>query len=357
MNKLVKKIGVASLIIATCCVSTYAKDKVYKLKMATTWGPTVSPLIDAAKDVSKIAEKLSNGRLKIRVDASNKHKSPFGVFDMVKGGQYDLGHSASYFWKGKDLDTLPFTTLPFGLTATEQYAWFYYGGGLELMQKAYAKHGMYSFPAGNTGTQMGGWFRKEIKSLEDLKGLKMRIAGLAGEIWAKLGVNVVNIPGSELYTALERKTIDAAEWTAPYMDVKMGFHKLAPYYYTGWQEPGSELQVLVNKKSFAKLPKDLQDILVAAIRISTNTMTYHHFYLNAQTWSKIEKDYPNIKVKTFPKEVMDKLKQANKEIKAELAKKSAILKEVFESQDAYMKKAREWTKMSEYNYIKSSLGE
>ncbi len=357
MKKIAKKIGVLSLVLATCSVGVYAKDKVYKLKMATTWGPTTSPLIDAAKDVSKIAESLSNGRLKIRVDAANKHKSPFGVFDMVKGGQYDLGHSASYFWKGKDLDTLPFTTLPFGLTATEQYAWFYYGGGLELMQKAYSKHGMYSFPGGNTGTQMGGWFRKEIKSLEDLKGLKMRIAGLAGEIWSKLGVNVVNIPGTELYTALERKTIDAAEWTAPYMDVKMGFHKLAPYYYTGWQEPASELQVLVNKKSFEKLPKDLQGILVSAIRLSADNMTYHHFYLNAQTWSKLEKDYPNIKVKTFPKEVMDKLKKANKEIKAQLSKKSALLKEVFESQEAYMKKAREWTKMSEYRYLKSSIEE
>ncbi len=130
--------------------------KTYTLTMATTWGPTLTPLIDSAQNMAKYAETISNGRLKIRVDASNKHKSPLGILDMVKGGQYDMGHSASYYWKGKDLATLPFTSMPFGMTAPEQYAWFYQAGGLELMQKVYAKHGVLSFPGGSTGVQMGG---------------------------------------------------------------------------------------------------------------------------------------------------------------------------------------------------------
>ena len=180
--------------------------------MATTWTETTSPLFDAAKNMAKIANTMSNGRLDIKIDAANKHKSPFRVLDMVKGGQYDMAHSTSYYWKGKDINTLPFTSMPFGLTSPEQYAWFYYGGGMELMQKVYEKHGVLSFPGGSTGVQMGGWFRKEINTLDDLKGLKMRIPGFAGEIMAKLGVQVTNNAPGELYTSLERNTIDALEW-------------------------------------------------------------------------------------------------------------------------------------------------
>jgi TRAP-type mannitol/chloroaromatic compound transport system substrate-binding protein len=165
------KFFVVVALAAVLSTAAFAKDKVYKWKLATTWGPTLSPFIDAPRNLAKMVEEMSNGRLIIRVDASNKHKSAFGILDMVKGGQYDMGHSASYYWKGKDINTLPLTTMPFGMTAPEQYAWFYYGGGLELMQKVYKKHKVLSFPGGNTGNQMGGWFRKEIHSVDDLKGL------------------------------------------------------------------------------------------------------------------------------------------------------------------------------------------
>ena len=333
----------------------FANEKVYKLKMATTWGPTLSPLIDTSKNMAKIAEEMSNGRLKIRVDAANKHKAPFGVFDMVKAGQYDIGHSASYYWKGKDINLLPFTSMPFGLTAPEQYAWFYYGGGLELMQKAYSKYGMYSFPGGNTGVQMGGWFRKEIKSVADLKGLKMRIPGFAGEIMAKVGVEVTNIAPAELFMALERNSIDALEWVGPSMDIKMGFHKVAPFYYTGWHEPASEMQFMVNKDSFNKLPKDLQKILVVAMRVAAYDMYIQDYDLNATAWQEMKKEYPNIKVKTLPKDVMVALKKANKELRVDLSAKNPLLKEILDSQDAYMKKVREWSKMSDYLYLKDNL--
>ncbi|RXJ82134.1 TRAP transporter substrate-binding protein DctP [Arcobacter sp. F2176] len=333
----------------------FANEKVYKLKMATTWGPTLSPLIDTSKNMAKIAEEMSNGRLKIRVDAANKHKAPFGVFDMVKAGQYDIGHSASYYWKGKDINLLPFTSMPFGLTAPEQYAWFYYGGGLELMQKAYSKYGMYSFPGGNTGVQMGGWFKKEIKSVADLKGLKMRIPGFAGEIMAKVGVEVTNIAPAELFMALERNSIDALEWVGPSMDIKMGFHKVAPFYYTGWHEPASEMQFMVNKDSFNKLPKDLQKILVVAMRVAAYDMYIQDYDLNATAWQEMKKEYPNIKVKTLPKDVMVALKKANKELRVDLSAKNPLLKEILDSQDAYMKKVREWSKMSDYLYLKDNL--
>ncbi|ADG93124.1 Extracellular solute-binding protein, family 7 [Arcobacter nitrofigilis DSM 7299] len=346
-----------AILLLALLLSTqlFANEKVYKLKMATTWGPTLSPLIDTSRNMAKLAEEMSNGRLQIRVDAANKHKAPFGVFDMVKAGQYDIGHSASYYWKGKDINLLPFTSMPFGLTAPEQYAWFYYGGGLELMQKAYSKYGMYSFPGGNTGVQMGGWFRKEIKSLDDLKGLKMRIPGFAGEVMAKLGVEVTNIAPAELFMALERNSIDALEWVGPSMDIKMGFHKVAPFYYTGWHEPASEMQFMVNIHSFNKLPKDLQKILVVAMRVAAYDMYIQDYDLNATAWQEMKKEYPNIQVKTLPKDVMDALKKANKELRVDLSAKNPLLKEILDSQDAYMKKVREWSKMSDYLYLKDNL--
>ncbi len=349
------KLLVATAMLAGLSTASLAKDKVYKWKLATTWGPTLSPFIDAPKNMARLVKEMSNGRLIIRVDASNKHKAAFGILDMVKGGQYDMGHSASYYWKGKDINLLPFTSMPFGMTAPEQYAWFYYGEGMDLMQKAYSKHKVLSFPGGNTGNQMGGWFRKEITSVDDLKGLKMRIPGFAGEIMAKLGLTVTNIAPGELYTSLERGTIDALEWVGPGMDIKMGFHKVAPYYYTGWHEPASELQFLVNKKKFNKLPADLQQILKTAIRVSAYDMYIQNYQMSAKAWSKMVKEYPNIKIKTFPKSVMTAMKKANKDLLVEKTQGKPLLKEILDSQAAFQKKAREWTKMSDYLYLKDNL--
>lgn len=346
----------ALLITAlTFCSSALAKEKVYKLTMATTWGPTLSPLIDSAQNMAKYANEMSNGQLEIRIDAANKHKAPLGVFDMVKGGQYDMGHSASYYWKGKDINTLPFTSMPFGLTSPEQYSWFYYGGGLELMQKAYEKHNVLSFPGGSTGVQMGGWFKKEINSLEDLKGLKMRIPGFAGEIMAKVGVMVTNIAPGELYTALDRNSIDALEWVGPSMDIKMGFHKIAPYYYTGWHEPASEMQFLVNKRKFEKLPKHLQIVLTNSMRLAAYDMYIQNYDMNIQAWDEMKKEYPNIIVKTWPKDVMDALKKANIELRDEMKAKSPLLKEILDSQEQYQAKARKWTEISDYLYLNDNL--
>jgi TRAP-type mannitol/chloroaromatic compound transport system substrate-binding protein len=355
LSKTSSRLLIAIALITLLCTTSFAKDKVYKWKLATTWGPTLSPFIDAPNNLAKMVKEMSNGRLIIRVDASNKHKSAFGILDMVKGGQYDMGHSASYYWKGKDIATMPLTTMPFGMTAPEQYAWFYYGGGLELMQKTYSKHKVLSFPGGNTGNQMGGWFKKEINSVADLKGLKMRIPGFAGEVMAKLGVTVTNIAPGELYTSLERGTIDALEWVGPGMDVKMGFHKIAPYYYTGWHEPSTELQYLVNPKKFNKLPKDLQEILRVAMRLTAYDMYIQNYAMSAQSWSKISTDYPDIKIKTFPQPVFDAMKKANQELIVEKTKGQPMLKEILDSQAAFQKKAREWTKMSDYIYIKDNL--
>ncbi len=347
-------LAVASVLLAgVVSGAALAGDKVYRLKLAESW-PTNFPIFgDATKDLAEKVEKMSNGRLKIRVDSKNKHKAPLGIFDMVRAGQYDMGHSASYYWKGKIPNALYFTTMPFGMIAPEQYGWFYHGGGMELMEKVYSKYNVLSFPGGNTGNQMGGWFQKEIKSLDDLKGLKMRIPGFAGEILAELGAKPTNIPAGELYTALDRKTIDALEWVGPSLDLRMGFHKIAPYYYTGWHEPAAELQFLVNKRSMDKLPPDLQEILKTAMRDVAFSMYIRTYHDSAENWAKMKQEFPEIQVKTFPPEVLKAMKQANDKLLAERAAKDPLAKEIIESQQAYMKMAREWTNISDRAYLDS----
>ncbi|WP_210395026.1 TRAP transporter substrate-binding protein [Motiliproteus sediminis] len=351
--KLPKKLMAAATCLAVLASPAMAAEKVYRLKLAETWGPNFPIFGDATKNMAAMAEKMSNGRLQITIDSSNKHKSPFGVFDMVRAGQYDLGHSASYYWKGKVPNTLYFTTMPFGMIAPEQYAWFYHGGGMELMQKVYEPFGLMSFPGGNTGNQMGGWFQKEINSLDDLQGLKMRIPGFAGEVLAKLGASPTNIPPAELYTALERRTIDALEWVGPSLDLRMGFHKIAPYYYTGWHEPATELQFLVNKKKFERLPEDLQEILKVAMKTAAYDMYVHSTHASAENWASMTAEFPNIEVKTFPPEVMNAMRKANDELLAEHAANDAQAKEILDSQRAYLEKARKWINISDKAYLDS----
>ncbi|SEQ90111.1 TRAP-type mannitol/chloroaromatic compound transport system, substrate-binding protein [Amphritea atlantica] len=344
------------LLAVAACASLLASplmaaEKVYRLKLAETW-PTNFPIFgDAPKNMAALADKMSNGRLKITIDSKNKHKAPFGVFDMVRAGQYDMGHSASYYWKGKIPNTLYFTTMPFGMTAPEQYGWFYYGGGQELMDEVYGKFGVMSFPGGNTGNQMGGWFQKEINSVEDLQGLKMRIPGFAGEVLAKLGAKPTNIPAGELYTALERRTIDALEWVGPSLDLRMGFHKIAPFYYTGWHEPATELQFMINKKSYDKLPADLQQILKTAMRTAAYDMYIQSYHESGVNWDRMKKEFPNIQVKSFPADVIAAMRKANDELLAEKAAADPLAKKILDSQSEYMKKARVWTEISDKAYL------
>jgi TRAP-type mannitol/chloroaromatic compound transport system substrate-binding protein len=331
-----------------------AAEKTIKWKLAMTWPSTLTPFASSVQKFAQSVSDMTGGKFVIKVDGKEKHKAALGILDMVKGGQYQMGHSASYYWKGKDITTVFFTTAPFGMTTAEQTAWFYYGGGMDLMQKTYDKFKVLSFPGGNTGVQMGGWFRKEINSLDDLKGLKMRIPGLAGEVFAKLGVNVTNIPAGELYTSLDRGTIDALEWVGPGMDIKMGFHKVAPYYYTGWHEPATELQYLVNKRAYDKLPAEYQAVLKIAMRAATADMYTDNFDASAKAWVQMKTDFPNIKVKTFPATVLKAMKKANDEVMEGYAKENEEFKTVYESQKSYMGMAREWTKMSDYYYIQTT---
>jgi TRAP-type mannitol/chloroaromatic compound transport system substrate-binding protein len=343
-----------ALLIALLPLQLQAKETIYRLKLAETWGPNTPILGDASKNMARLAEQMSNGRLQIRIDSANKHKAPFGVFAMVKSGQYDLGHSSSYYWKGKVPNTLFFSSMPFGMIATEQYAWFYRGGGMELMERVYAPHNLLSFPGGNSDIQMGGWFKNEINSIDDLQGLKIRIPGFAGEVMARVGAKPTNIAPGELYTSLERGTIDALEWVGPAFDLRMGFQKIAPYYYTAWHEPGSETQFLVNKKTWAKLPEDLRVILETAFRVAAFDMYTQAVDANASSWATMKAEYPDIKVRDFPPQVLQAMRQATAALLQEQANNDPLAKEIIDSQAGYLRKVRAWTDISAKAYLDST---
>jgi TRAP-type mannitol/chloroaromatic compound transport system substrate-binding protein len=345
-------LSAAVLAVATTFATTQAlAQENFTLRLAETWGPNFPIFGDTTKRMAELAEEMSGGRLRIRIDSANKHKAPFGVFDMVKAGQYDMGHSASYYWKGKVPETLFFTSMPFGMTAIEQYAWFYHGDGMELMQEVYEPHNMMSFPGGNTGVQMGGWFRKEINSLEDLQGVKMRIPGFAGEVFAEVGVSPTNIPPGELYTALERNTIDAVEWVGPALDLRLGFQQIADYYYTGWHEPATELQFLVNQDTWDELPEDLRAILRTAMRVSSYDMLVQSQHANADAWASIKEKHPNVQIKQFPESVFQAMHKANEKLLMEAAEGNEQAARIIKSQEEYLNKSRAYTDISTRAYL------
>jgi len=351
-----KRFGKIACALTACVLlasPAVAAEKI-RWKCAMTWASTLTPLASPAPRLAKIVSEMTDGNFEIKVEGAEKHKAPLEILDLVKGGQFEMGHTASYYWKGKDITSVFFTSVPFGMTSDEQNAWLYYGDGMKLQEKVYSKFNVLSFPGGNTGVQMGGWFRKEIKTVDDLKGLKMRIPGLAGEVFAKLGVNVTNIAPGELYTSLDRGTIDALEWVGPGMDIKMGFHKIAPYYYAGWHEPASDMQFLINKEAFAKLPPAYQTIVKTAMQAVAADMLADNYDASATAWQQMKTEFPNIKVMIFPEEVLKAMKKANDEVMQAYAAQNAEFKEVYDSQQAYMKKAREWSRISTQYYLETT---
>ena len=340
-----------SEINSTSEVTDQNNFKPIVLKLAHTW-PKGFPVFGESVDkYAELVEAMSDGKIQIRVDSATKHKAAFGIFDFVKSGQYDIGQSASYYYGGKDPDTLFFASMPFSMTQSEQTAWFYEGGGLELANEVYAKHNIEVMLGGNTDMQMGGWFRKEINTIEDLNGLKMRIPGFAGKVIASAGAIPTNIPAGELYQALERGTIDALEWVGPGLDLRMGFHKIAPYYYNGWHEPGTELMYFFNKDSMAKLPEWAKSILKNAAKLTAYDMSTSSFAANAENWQTIKKQYPNVQVKTFPPEVINALIKANDELVDAEKQRSDVAKRILESREAYLNRARAWTNIGEKLYL------
>jgi len=260
-----KKAGLGTAAAATAgaiqAPAVHAQQK-FNWKMVTTWPPKLPYLQTGADRFAERVKEISGGRLTIQVFAGGELVPPLGAFDAVTDGTVEMASGAAYYWAGKAPATQWFAAVPFGMNAQGMAAWFYGGDGLKLWEEVYAPFNLIPRPGGNTGVQMGGWFNKKIETIEDYKGLKMRIPGLGGKVVAKAGGTVVLTPGGEIFTNLERGVIDATEWVGPLHDLRMGFYKAAKYYYyPGWHEPGTTLEYIFNKKAYESLPKDLQMIL------------------------------------------------------------------------------------------------
>ena len=243
------------------------EKKNFSWRLVTTWPKNYPGVGLGPENFAQLVDEMSDGRLKIKVYGNGELIPALEVFDTVSRGTVEMGHGASYYWIGKLPAAQFFTTLPFGLNAQERNAWLHFGGGLELWEKAYEPFNLIPMAGGNTGVQMGGWFNKEINTTEDLKGIRIRMPGLAGEVFTKAGGEAVLMPGSEIFTNLQTGVIDAAEWIGPYNDLTFGFHQIAKYYYyPGWHEPGSMLELLINKDEWDQLPNHLKAIIETAAK-------------------------------------------------------------------------------------------
>jgi TRAP-type mannitol/chloroaromatic compound transport system substrate-binding protein len=349
--KNVKKLAAILFMLVFVVPAVAAKDKTYKWRIAESWPKDFPIYGQGVKDFIQLVNNMSGGRIIVESHTSEVHKKPLNVLEMVRDGEYHMGHTASYYAKGLDINTLFFTSVPFGMITSEKESWFYHGGGLEYMKKVYSKYGIYAYPGGNSSNQMGGWFKKEIKTIEDLQGLRMRLPGLGGDLMKKLGVEVINLPPSELYKALESNKLDAVEWVGPSMDIGMGFHKLASYYYTGWHEPGSALMFYVNQKEFNTLPDDLQNILTAAMRVISADMYSKVIYESAINLNKILEENPEIKIRALPKKVTRFLSDETVGQIDQLVKDDQLAQEILTSMRDYKKKVRVWTRISDQAFL------
>ncbi len=326
------------------------KNKKTTLKLATSW-PAHFPIMGTGVErFVKRVNHASGGSLEIKLYPKNTLIPALAVFDAASSGQIDMFHSGPYYWKGKNSAFSLFSGFPFGFTAEEINAWMLFGGGLQLWRELYAKYNLYPFLGGNTNIQMGGWFRKPIHSLADMQGLKMRVPGLAAEVFAKLGVNPVLLPAGEIYTALERGVIDATEWVGPALDVTMGFYKVAPYYYSGWHEPGSILELTFNKRSFEKLASEHQEIITMAASQMNAEMTYEFQYENAQTMKKL--DTYGVILSTYPDDVITSAKEALKTVFNDLRQENSDFNKVLLSAQHHLTQSKRWSRVSIETFLK-----
>lgn len=325
--------------------------KTYEWKMVTSWPPKFPILGEYAGKVAEWIEKASGGRMKIQVYGGGELVPALEVFDSVSFGVAEMGHSAAYYWAGKTPAAQFFASVPFGMNAREMNAWLYFGGGLELWRELYADFNLYPFPSGNTGAQMGGWFNKEISTIKDLKGLKIRMPGLGGKVITKAGATSVLSPGGELYTNLERGVIDALEWIGPYHDYLMGFHKIAKYYYSpGWHEPGSTLELMVNKDAYEELPNDLRAIIKAAAEASNTLILSAFDTKNTEYYLKMQYE-ENVNFRKFPDEVIKSLKFFSEQVISEIIVNDEMSKKAYDSYTSFKKKMGDWYRVTERTYV------
>ena len=364
-RNLLASLGIASLAtLLTGCspsddppqnqsASSHAEQSNIHWKLITSWPKNFPGLGTAPENFAKLVDEMSNGRLTVKVYGAGELVPALEVFDAVSNGTAQMGHSAAYYWKGKTPAAQFFTSVPFGLNAQEINSWIHYGGGQALWDEAYKPFNLKPLAGGNSGVQMAGWFNKKIESLEDLKGLKMRIPGMGGEVLKRLGGMPVTIPGGELFTALQTGAIDATEWVGPYNDLTFGFYKVASYYYyPGWHEPGSMIEFTINLDAWNALPPDLQAIVKTASRAINQDMLDEYTARNNAALDQLVNVH-GVKLERLPDEVLSELHRVSEEVAKEVAEESDITQRIYESFNHFREQSQAYHDISEDAYYKA----
>jgi len=329
------------------------RQQKFSFKLVTSWPKNFPGLGAAPERLAKIVHEMSQGRIAIKVFGAGELVPAFEVFDAVSSGAADIGHSGAYYWAGKTPASQFFTAVPFGLTAQEINSWINYGGGQALWEELYAPFNLIPRQGGNTGVQMAGWFNKEVNSLADLKGLKMRIPGLGGKVFEKAGGVPVTLPGGELYTSMQTGVIDATEWVGPYNDLAFGLHEVAKYYYyPGWHEPGSMLEFTFNKDKYNALPNDLKAILDYATKEVNQNMLDEYTAKNNQALKQLVEQH-KVELRKLPDDVLKKLMEISHQVVQEVAQENALTQKVYDSVTTFAKQAKDYHRISELAYLQA----
>ena len=318
-------------------------------RLTSSFPKSLDTIYGAAETMANYVRESTDGNFNIQVFAAGELVPGLQAADAATAGTVEMCHTASYYYWGKDPVYALGTAIPFGLNVRQQNAWMYYGNGAKLMNEFYATQGLYALPCGNTGVQMGGWFRKEINTLDDLKGLKMRIGGMGGKIIEKLGVVPQQIAGGDIYEALEKGTIDATEWVGPYDDLKLGFYKVAKYYYyPGWWEGGPILHTMLNLEKWNSLPPSYQAILTSACQAANSDMMASYDFKNPQAIRELVAE--GTQLRPFSPEILEACFKAANETYAEINAENPTFKKIYDDMAAFRKDAYLWGQLSEYTY-------
>ena len=344
------KVGAAGMAASALAAPAVAQSMPeVKWRLTASWPKSLDTIYGACETFAKAVAEATDNRFQVQPFAAGEIVPALQVLDAVQNGTVEMGHSAMYYYIGKDPTWALFCAVPFGLNGRQQNAWFYDGDGTKLMDEFGKKSNVYPLVGGNTGAQMGGWFRKEIKTVDDLKGLKFRIGGWAGKTLQKLGVVPQQIAGGDIYPALEKGTIDATEWVGPYDDEKLGFYKVAPYYYyPGWWEGGTALHFLINQAKWNELPKNYQAIVIAAAGFANVEMTGRYDARNPAALKRLIA--AGTQLRPFPQPVMEACLKASNEVNAETAAANADYKKVLDSMQAFRNDEVLWWQVAEYTY-------
>lgn len=348
-RSLIKNAGLAGVLAAGAAPAIVSAQAAVRWRCASSFPKALDTIYGAAEVFAKTVSDATGGRFQVSVHPAGELVPAFGTVDAVQAGTVECTHTAPYYFFGKD-DTFAIgTAIPFGLNSRQLTAWYYDGNGLNLFREFYDAYNIVNFPMGNTGAQMGGWFRKEIKSPADIQGLKMRLGGFAGKVLSRMGAVPQNIPGGEIYQALERGTIDATEWVGPYDDEKLGFNRVAPfYYYPGWWEGGAQLDMYINKAAFNALSSEYKAIVTAAASHAHTTMQAMYDARNPAALKRLVAS--GTKLEAFPRSVMDAAFKASMDLYSELGQSNPRWKKIYDDYAAFRRDANLWFRFTEARF-------